>query len=89
MRSMFWKISIANWVVACAMTAIAAYLGIAHPTSMFVYAALFVIGIFAFVVAILTWVVARFGIEPEAPAGAAAPAQEPAGTAEPAAPTGA
>jgi hypothetical protein len=91
MRSMFWKISIANWAVAIAMIGIAAYLGIAHPTSMFVYAALFVIGIFAFVVAILAWVVARFGVEPEAPAGTApaTSAEEPAGEAEPAVPTGA
>jgi Na+/H+-dicarboxylate symporter len=91
MRRKFWIISIANWCVAIAMTGIAAYLGIAHPTSMFVYAALFVVGIFAFVVAILAWVMARFGVEPEASAGAApaAPAEEPAGEAEPAVPTGA
>jgi hypothetical protein len=64
-RRKFWILSIANWLLAVVVWAISAYLGIARPTSLFLYTTLFVIGIFAVLVGILCWVVARFGQEPQ------------------------
>ena len=46
-------LSIANWAIAIACWTLSSYLGIAVPTSIFVYAILFVIGLFAAVVAII------------------------------------
>ncbi len=81
-------LSVANWVVAIACWSVSAYLGIAVPTSIFVYAILFVIGLFAVVVAIVSYVLADFGTEPEAVgagAGGSVPgAGEPAAAGEPA-----
>ena len=59
-------LSIANWAIAIACWTLSSYLGIAVPTSIFVYAILFVIGLFAAVVAITSFVLADFGTEPEA-----------------------
>ena len=81
-------LSIANWVLAIVCWSVSAYLGIAVPTSIIVYAILFVVGLFAVVVAIAAYVVADFGVEPgatgpglgsEAPAGASAGDAPPAG----------
>ena len=58
-------LSVVNWAIAILCWSISAYLGIAVPTSIFVYAILFVIGIFAVVVAIAAFVLADFGREPE------------------------
>jgi hypothetical protein len=68
-------LSVVNWAIAILCWSISAYLGIAVPTSIFVYAILFVIGIFAVVVAIAAFVLADFGREPEG----AAPSQAAAG----------
>lgn len=57
-------LSIANWVLAIVCWSVSAYLGIAVPTSIIVYAILFVVGLFAVVVAIAAYVVADFGVEP-------------------------
>lgn len=78
-------LSIANWVIAILCWSISAYLGIAVPTSILVYAILFVIGLFAAIVAIVSYVLADFGVEPEA-AGASGAAHESAAAGEPATP---
>jgi hypothetical protein len=65
--------SLANWAVAIVSWSISAYLGSAVPTGAFVYAVLFVIGLFAVVVAIGSFLLAVFGTEP-APAEAIAAA---------------
>jgi hypothetical protein len=78
-------LSIVNWAIAIMCWGVSAYLGIAVPTSIFVYAILFVIGLFAVIVAIASFVLADFGAEPEAvPAGpqAAAPASPPTTSAD-------
>jgi hypothetical protein len=83
-RRKFWILSIANWLLAVVVWAISAYLGIARPTSLFLYTTLFVIGIFAVLAGILCWVVARFGQEPQRePAAATDAATETAETAKP------
>ncbi len=75
-------LSLVNWAIAIVCWTISAYLGVARPTNLIVYTVLFVIGLFAVVVAIGAFVLARFGSEPElaaapAPADAeAAPAPE-------------
>jgi len=82
-------LSIANWVIAILCWSISAYLGIAVPTSIFVYSILFVIGLFAAGVAIVSYVLADFGTEPEA-AGTGGPApgvgEEPVAAGGPATP---
>ena len=79
-------LSVVNWAIAILCWSISAYLGIAVPTSIFVYAILFVIGIFAVVVAIAAFVLADFGTEPEAVA-ASSPASGGPGAAGGPAPT--
>jgi hypothetical protein len=75
-------LSLANWVVAIIAWTISAYLGIAQPASIFVYTVLFVVGIFAVIVAVASFLLERFAHEPgfvDAPAAepAATPAAEP------------
>ena len=76
-------LSLVNWAIAVVCWSVSAYLGIAVPTTIFVYAVLFVIGLFAAIVAIASFVLADFGTEPEA-----APATQAAAVAEPARPSG-
>ena len=81
-------LSLINWAIAIVCWAISAWLGTSQPTGIFVYTILFVVGLFAVVVAIVSFVLADFGSEP----GVAAdePAGPPAGSAgEPAADSGA
>ena len=59
-RRRFWVLSIANWCIAIACWGTSAFLGIARPTSMYLYTILFVVGLVAVVVGVLAWVVARF-----------------------------
>lgn len=66
-------LSLVNWLVAIICWTISAYLGTARPTNLIVYTVLFVIGLFAVIVAIGSFVLADFGTEPE-PAAAAAEA---------------
>ena len=61
-------LSLANWGVAILTWTISAYLGITSPASIFVYTVLFVIGLFASVVAIATYLLERFAHRPEPPA---------------------
>lgn len=68
-------LSLANWAIAIVCWTISAYLGITSPTGIFVYTVLFLIGLFAVVVAIGAFVLADFGTEPARAAVAAAVAR--------------
>jgi hypothetical protein len=57
-------LSWANWAIAVVAWSISAYLGIASPARIFVYTILFLVGIFAVVVAIACFLLERFGHEP-------------------------
>ena len=72
-------LSLANWVVAIIAWTISAYLGIAQPADIFVYSVLFVVGIFAVVVAVVSFLLEKFAHEPGfVEAAAADSAAEPA-----------
>jgi hypothetical protein len=66
-------LSLINWAIAVVCWTISAYLGSSRPTGIFVYTVLFVIGIFAVVVAVACFVLADFGSEPPAPVTADGP----------------
>ena len=70
-------LSLVNWGIAIVCWTISAYLGTARPTSLIVYTVLFVIGIFAVVVALVSFVLADFGTEPKPAVAAAADAGTP------------
>jgi hypothetical protein len=61
-------LSLANWGIAIVCWAISAWLGTSQPASIFIYTILFVVGLFAAIVAVLSFVLADFGTEPGAPA---------------------
>ena len=63
-------LSLVNWGVAIVCWTVSAYLGVARPTNLIVYTVLFVVGLFAVIVAIGSFVLADFGTAPE-PAGSA------------------
>lgn len=65
-RRFLLRLSLANWGVAIIAWTISAFLGITSPASIIVYSVLFVIGLFAVIVAILTYVLEKFGHEPPA-----------------------
>jgi hypothetical protein len=69
-------LSLVNWAIAIACWAVSAYLGIAQVTNWLTYTVLFVVGLFAAVVAVGCYVLARFGREPVAAADVA-PAHTP------------
>ena len=81
-------LSLVNWGVAVVCWAISAYLGVSQPANLFTYTVLFVIGLFAVVVAIGCYVLADFGTEPAAashkPADIAETADSPETVASPA-----
>jgi len=60
-------LSLANWAVAILCWTISAYLGVARPTDLIVYTVLFVVGLFAVIVAVVSFVLADFGTEPGRP----------------------
>jgi uncharacterized membrane protein len=64
-------LSLVNWAIAIVCWTISAYLGTARPTNLIVYTVLFVVGLFAVIVAVGSFVLADFGTEPQ-PAVAAA-----------------
>jgi hypothetical protein len=66
-------LSLVNWGIAIICWTISAYLGTARPTNLIVYTVLFVVGLFAVIVAVGSFVLADFGTEPK-PAVAAADA---------------
>jgi len=74
-RRNLFILSLVNWVVAILAWTISAYLGIAQPASIFVYSVLFVVGIFAVVVAVACFLLEKFAHEPGFVAAAAAPAE--------------
>ena len=65
-RRFLLRLSLANWGVAIVAWTISAFLGITSPASIFVYSVLFVIGLVAVIVALLTYVLEKFGHEPPA-----------------------
>ena len=65
-------LSLANWAIAIVCWTISAYLGTARPTDLVIYTVLFVVGLFAVIVAVGCFVLADFGTEPAHPAVAAA-----------------
>lgn len=67
--------SLVNWAIAITCWTISAYLGSTQPTGIFVYSVLFVVGLFAVIVAICAFVLADFGTEPVQPAAATATAE--------------
>jgi cation transporter-like permease len=80
-------LSLVNWVIAIVAWTISAYLGISQPTGIFTYTVLFVIGLFAVVVAVLTFALEKFSLDPvpvtASPQPGADGAEPPAGGAEP------
>jgi hypothetical protein len=65
-------LSLINWGIAIVCWVISAWLGISQPASIFIYTILFVVGLFAAIVAVLSFVLADFGSEPGVPAAEAA-----------------
>jgi hypothetical protein len=63
-RRFLVRLSLANWGVAIVAWTISAYLGITSPASIIVYTVLFVIGLFAVAVALLTYLLEKFGHRP-------------------------
>jgi hypothetical protein len=57
-------LSLANWAVAVVAWTISAYLGVTSPAQIIVYTVLFVIGLFAVVVAIASYVLEKFAHRP-------------------------
>ena len=62
-RRRFYVLSYINWVIAILSWGASAYIGISSPTSMILYTVLFVIGILAVIMGIMSWMVARFAVE--------------------------
>ncbi len=65
-RRFLLRLSLANWGVAILAWTISAFLGIASPASIIIYSVLFVIGLVAVIIAILTYLLEKFGHEPPA-----------------------
>jgi len=64
-RRMLLILSWANWAIAVVAWTISAYLGIASPARIFVYTILFLVGIFAVVVAVACFLLEKFAHRPE------------------------
>ena len=58
-------LSLANWGVAVLAWSLSAYLGVASPASIMVYTILFLIGLFAAIVAFAAYVLEKFAHRPE------------------------
>jgi hypothetical protein len=69
-------LSLANWALAVVAWTISAYLGVTSPASIMVYTILFLIGLFAAIVAVGAYVLEKFAHRPGAPAGDAAQTDE-------------
>lgn len=67
-RRFLLRLSLMNWGIAVVAWTISAALGITSPASIIVYSVLFVIGLVAAILAILTYLLEKFGHEP-APVG--------------------
>ena len=62
-RSFLLRLSLLNWGIAIVAWTISAALGITSPASIIVYSVLFVIGLVAAILAILTYLLEKFGHE--------------------------
>ena len=58
-------LSLANWGIAIAAWTVSAYLGVTSPAQIIVYTVLFVIGLFAAMVAVATYLLEKFAHRPE------------------------
>ena len=76
-RRFLLGLSLANWGIAIVAWMISAYLGITSPARIFVYSVLFVIGLFAVIIALLTYLLEKFGHRPPLPEAAEHEAGEP------------
>lgn len=65
-RRFLLRLSLVNWGIAIVAWAISAALGITSPASIIVYTVLFVIGLFAVIVAIFTYILEKFAHRPGA-----------------------
>jgi hypothetical protein len=63
-RRWLLRLSLANWGIAATAWSISAYLGVTSPARIIVYSVLFVIGLFAVIVALLTYLLEKFGHRP-------------------------
>ena len=63
-RRFLLRLSLANWGIAIVAWTISAFLGITSPASIIVYSVLFVIGLVAAILAILLYLLEKFGHEP-------------------------
>ena len=63
-RRFLLRLSLANWGIAAIAWTISAFLGIESPARIIVYSVLFVIGLVAAILAILTYLLEKFGHEP-------------------------
>jgi hypothetical protein len=63
-RRFLLRLSLANWGIAVVAWTVSAFLGITSPASIIVYSVLFVIGLVAVVVALLTYVLEKFAHTP-------------------------
>src|SRR5665647_3264605 len=66
-RRFLLRLSLANWGIAVVAWTTSAFLGITSPASIIVYSVLFVIGLIAAIVAILTYLLEKFAHPPSAP----------------------
>lgn len=63
-RTFLLRLSLLNWGIAIVAWTVSAALGITSPASLIVYSVLFVIGLVAAILAILTYLLEKFGHEP-------------------------
>ncbi len=63
-RRFLLRLSLANWGIAIVAWTVSAFLGITSPASIIVYSVLFVIGLIAAILAVLTYLLEKFGHEP-------------------------
>ena len=63
-RTFLLRLSLLNWGIAIVAWTVSAALGITSPASIIVYSVLFVIGLVAAILAILTYLLEKFGHEP-------------------------
>jgi hypothetical protein len=63
-RRFLLRLSLANWGIAVVAWTTSAFLGITSPASIIVYSVLFVIGLIAVIVALITYLLEKFGHRP-------------------------
>jgi hypothetical protein len=63
-RRQLLLLSLANWGVAIVVWTISAYLGVTSPARIIVYTVLFVIGLFAAMVAVAAYLLEKFAQRP-------------------------